>query len=90
MTLSHDRSGELHENQEPVFDYRHARRRHRAVLPVEDLHKGVAGSKLVIVEEGGLILTAVIGRSGTRSWTPSCANKRAKRDARSEDSRSAR
>jgi pimeloyl-ACP methyl ester carboxylesterase len=53
MTLSHDRSGELHKIKNPSLIIG---TRDDATVPSyqsEDLHKAVAGSKLVIVEEGG-------------------------------------
>jgi aminoacrylate hydrolase len=53
MTLSHDRSGELHKIKNPSLIIG---TRDDATVPSyqsEDLHKAVTGSKLVIVEEGG-------------------------------------
>jgi aminoacrylate hydrolase len=53
MTLAHDRSGELHNIKNPSLIIG---TRDDATVPSyqsEDLHKAVAGSKLVIVEEGG-------------------------------------
>jgi pimeloyl-ACP methyl ester carboxylesterase len=53
MTLSHDRSAELHRIKNPSLIIG---TRDDATVPSyqsEDLHRGVAGSKLVIVEEGG-------------------------------------
>ena len=53
MTLAHDRSGELHKIRNPALI---VGTRDDATVPFyqsEDLHKAVAGSRLVIVEEGG-------------------------------------
>jgi aminoacrylate hydrolase len=53
MTLSHDRGGDLHKIRNPSLIIG---TRDDATVPSyqsEDLHKAVAGSKLVIVEEGG-------------------------------------
>jgi aminoacrylate hydrolase len=53
MTLAHDRSGELHKIRNPSLI---VGTRDDATVPFyqsEDLHKAVAGSRLVIVEEGG-------------------------------------
>ncbi len=53
MTLSHDRTAELHRIANPSLIIG---TRDDATVPAyqsEDLHAAVAGSKLVIVEEGG-------------------------------------
>jgi aminoacrylate hydrolase len=53
MTMTHDRSGELHKIRNPALIIG---TRDDATVPFyqsEDLHKAVKGSKLVIVEEGG-------------------------------------
>ena len=53
MTLEHDRSAELHKIRNPALIIG---TRDDATVPVyqsEDLHQGVGGSRLVIVEEGG-------------------------------------
>jgi aminoacrylate hydrolase len=53
MTLAHDRSAELHKIRNPALI---VGTRDDATVPFyqsEDLHKAVAGSRLVIVEEGG-------------------------------------
>jgi pimeloyl-ACP methyl ester carboxylesterase len=53
MTLRHDRTAELHEISNPSLI---VGTRDDATVPFyqsEDLHKAVAGSRLVIVEEGG-------------------------------------
>jgi len=53
MTLSHDRSGDLHRIRAPSLVIG---TRDDATVPVyqsEDLHKAIAGSKFVVVEEGG-------------------------------------
>jgi len=53
MTLAHDRSSELHKVRNPALI---VGTRDDATVPFyqsEDLHKAVAGSRLVIVEEGG-------------------------------------
>jgi aminoacrylate hydrolase len=53
MTLAHDRSSELHKIRNPALI---VGTRDDATVPFyqsEDLHKAVAGSRLVIVEEGG-------------------------------------
>jgi aminoacrylate hydrolase len=53
MTLSHDRTADLHKIGNPSLIIG---TRDDATVPVyqsEDLHKAIAGSKLVIVEEGG-------------------------------------
>jgi|LNFM01.1.fsa_nt_gb aminoacrylate hydrolase len=53
MTMAHDRSGELHKIRNPALI---VGTRDDATVPFyqsEDLHRGIAGSKLVIVEEGG-------------------------------------
>ena len=53
MTLSHDRSADLHKIRTPSLVIG---TRDDATVPVyqsEDLHKAIAGSKLVVVEEGG-------------------------------------
>ena len=53
MTLAHDRTAELHKIRNPALI---VGTRDDATVPFyqsEDLHKAVAGSCLVIVEEGG-------------------------------------
>jgi pimeloyl-ACP methyl ester carboxylesterase len=53
MTMSHDRSADLHRIRAPSLVIG---TRDDATVPVyqsEDLHKAIAGSKLVVVEEGG-------------------------------------
>ncbi len=53
MTLEHDRTAELHKIRNPALI---VGTRDDATVPFyqsEDLHKAVAGSRLVIVEEGG-------------------------------------
>jgi len=53
MTMSHDRSADLHKIRAPSLVIG---TRDDATVPVyqsEDLHKAIAGSKLVVVEEGG-------------------------------------
>ena len=53
MTLAHDRTAELHKIRNPALIIG---TRDDATVPFyqsEDLHKAVAGSRLVIVEEGG-------------------------------------
>jgi len=53
MTMSHDRSADLHKIRTPSLVIG---TRDDATVPVyqsEDLHKAIAGSKLVVVEEGG-------------------------------------
>jgi aminoacrylate hydrolase len=53
MTLAHDRSGELHKIKNPSLIIGTIDDATVPSYQSEDLHKAVAGSKLVIVEEGG-------------------------------------
>jgi len=53
MTISHDRSADLHKIRAPSLVIG---TRDDATVPVyqsEDLHKAIAGSRFVVVEEGG-------------------------------------